>query len=163
MSNQTPPAPPGWNKTIKDLLEEANKSASAVGQPEVDWARDYERRLIPAGTRFPKKGDVYEAAEDLQEVCLTSWAAPFTGGGTGTLKRGERVIVDQDILFPRPIGVYVKPIDYAALEERMVPASDRANEEYGGFYLSLKTADLSRHFQLIHEESTPAQYQEDVS
>jgi hypothetical protein len=163
MSSQTPPAPPGWNKTIKDLFDEASKCASAVGPPEVDWARDYERSLIPAWTRFPKKGDVYEAAEDLQVDYLTSWAAPFTGGGTGTIKSGERVIVDQDILLPRPIAVYVKPIDYAAMEERMVPESDRANKKYAGFYLSLKTADLSRHFRLIHEESTPAEYQEEGS
>jgi hypothetical protein len=162
MSSQTPPAPPGWNKTIDDLLVEARAGKrSSVGSPEADWARDYERSLLPAGTRFPKKGDVYEATEDLQVDYLTSWAAPFTDGGTGTLKSGERVIVDVDIL-PRPLGVYAKPIDYAAVEARMIPESDRANGKYAGFYLSLKTADLSRNFRLVHEESTPAEYQGDA-
>lgn len=58
MNRQTSPAPPGWNKTIQDLFDEAKTTRSTVGPPEVEWARDYERSLIPAGTRFPKKGDV---------------------------------------------------------------------------------------------------------
>jgi hypothetical protein len=159
MNRQTPPAPPGWNKTIQDLSDEAKKAGSPLGSPEVDWARDYERSLIPAGTRFPKKGDVYEATEDMQVSYLTSWSAPFTGGGTGTLKKGERVIMEHDMILPRPVAVYAKPIDYAAAEERMVPASDRANIKYAGFYLCLRTVDLARNFSLVHEESTPAEYQ----
>jgi hypothetical protein len=64
---------------------------------------------------------VYEVTEDLQVNYLTSWAAPFTGGGTGTLKSGERVIVDYDMLLPRPVTVYAKPIDYASGEKRWFP------------------------------------------
>jgi hypothetical protein len=41
----------------------------------------------------------------------------------------------------------------------MVPESDRSNKKYAGFDLVLKTLDLSRDFKLIHEESTPAEYQ----
>ena len=37
-----------------------------MGSPEVEWAIDYERSLIPVGTRFPKKGDVYEPATDVE-------------------------------------------------------------------------------------------------
>jgi hypothetical protein len=161
MNRQTPPAPPGWNKTIQDLSDEAKETGSAVGSPEVEWARDFERSLLPAGTRFPKKGDVYEANENLQVSYLTSWQAPFTGGGTGTLMKGERVIVDHDMFLPRPVAFYAKPIDYATVEERMVPESDRSNTKYNGLYLCLKTADLSRNFRLVHEEPTPAEYQGD--
>ena len=159
MKRQMPSAPPGWNKTIQDLSDEAKKTGSPMGSPEVDWGRDYERSLIPAGTRFPKKGDTYEATEELQVSYLTSWSAPFTGGGVGTLKKGERVIVEHDMILPRPVAVYAKPIDYATAEERMVPESDRANIKYAGFYLCLKTADLARNFRLVHEESTLAEYQ----
>jgi hypothetical protein len=159
MTNQTPPAPPGWNKTISDLVDEVRAgNRGSVGSPEVDWARDYERSLIPAGTRFPKKGDVYEATIDLQVSYLTSWSAPFTGGGTGLLKRGEQVIVENDLL-TRPISAYAKPINYARVEADMIPESDRANNKYAGFYLSLRTIDLGRNFKLVHEEPTPAQYQ----
>jgi hypothetical protein len=55
--------------------------------------------------------------------------------------------------------VYAKPKEYAAMEERMVPESDRKNKQYAGFYLSLKTVDLSRNFILVYEEATPADYQ----
>jgi hypothetical protein len=158
MNSQTPPAPPGWNKTIQDLFDESKIAGSAVGPPEVEWARDYERSLIPAGTRFPKKGDVYEATRDLKVNYLTSWSAPFTGGGSGTLKKGERVIINYEPL-PRPIAANAKAINYTHVEKEMVPESDRSNKKYAGFYLVLKTMDLSRDFKLVHEESTPAEYQ----
>jgi hypothetical protein len=90
MNRQTPPAPPGWNKTIQDLFDESKRTKSAVGPPEVEWARDYERSLIPAGMRFPKKGDVFEATRDVEVSYLTSWSAPFTGGGSGRLKKGVK-------------------------------------------------------------------------
>jgi Zn-dependent protease with chaperone function len=90
MNRQTPPAPPGWNKTIHDLFDEAKKTRSTVASPEVEWARDFERGFIPAGTRFPKLADVYEATRDVEVRYLTSWSAPFTGGGSGTLEKRWR-------------------------------------------------------------------------
>lgn len=88
MSKSIPPAPPGWNKTVADLLAEAKRGErGSVGSPEVDWARDYERSRIPFGSRFPRKGDVYEAIKDFSVDYMTAWAAPYTGGGQGTLKR----------------------------------------------------------------------------
>jgi hypothetical protein len=98
MNRQTPPAPPGWNKTVQDLTDESKKTGSAVGSPEVDWARDYERSLIPAGTRYPKKGDVYEAIQDINVNYMTAWAAPYTGGGKGILHAGDRVLVSNRLL-----------------------------------------------------------------
>jgi hypothetical protein len=148
-----PPPPPGWNKTIDDLFDESKKSGSAVGSPEVEWARDYERGLIPAVTRFPKRGDVYEATGDVEVSYLTSWSAPFTGGGSGRLKKGERVIIDYEPL-PRPIAANAKAINYTQVEQEMVPESDRSNKKYSAFYLVLKTLQLSRAFKLVHEEPT---------
>lgn len=109
-----------------------------MGAPEVEWARDYERSLIPAGTRFPKKGDVFEATRDVEVRYLTSWSAPSTGGGSGTLKKGERVIINFEPL-PRPIAANATAINYSHVEEGMVPESDRSNKKYAGFYLALKT------------------------
>jgi hypothetical protein len=158
MTRQARPAPPGWNKTIDDLFDESKKNGSTVGPPEVEWARDYERSLIPAGTRFPKRGDVYEATSDVEVSYLTSWSAPFTGGGSGRLKKGERVIIDNEPL-PRPIAANAKAINYTQVEQEMVPESDRSNNKYSGFYFVLKTLQLSRAFRLVHEEPTPAEYQ----
>jgi hypothetical protein len=153
------PAPPGWNKTIQDLLDESKRNSSVVGPPEIDWARDYERSLIPVGTRFPKKGDVYEAAHEVEVSYRTTWAAPFTGGGSGSLRKGDRVVIDHEPQ-PRPMAVNAKPVDYTRVEEELVPESDRVKSKYAGFYLVLKTLELSRNFRLVHSDATSVDYQQ---
>ena len=154
--NKIPPVPPGWKKTISDLLAEAQRGErSSVGSPEVDWARNFERNQVPSGVRFPRRGDVYEAKTDIRVHYLTAWAAPYTGGGDGMLKQGDRVLIHQEPAYAEPSAVYAKPMDYARVEQGFVPADVRANPNYSGFYLSLKTVDLHNHFNLVLEnEST---------
>jgi hypothetical protein len=144
------PPPPGWNKTISDLLDEMNAGVSKGFGPEWEWARDYERSLLPADIRFPRKGDTYEALHDIEVQYLTTWDAPYTGGGKAVLKQGDRINVDEEPI-DRPISVPVVAINYSELGERIVPSSDRNNEKYSGFYLSVKTIDLNKHFKLIGE------------
>ncbi len=149
-----PPMPPNWNKTISDLMDEFRKGKSiGIGSPEIDWAREYERRLLPKDIRFPKQGDIYEAIEDMKVSYLTAWAAPFTGGGEGELKKGEKIIVKHLPGEEQPIGVYAEAVDYKVLEERMVPIADRKEPKYGGFYFSFKTLVLNQKFKLISEAS----------
>jgi hypothetical protein len=151
--DQIHPRPAGWNRTISDLMAEMKEGKRAsVGQPEIDWARDYERSLIPQGMRFPRKGDLYEALEDMKVDFLTAWSAPFTGGGTGLLRKGERVYLDSEPSDPKSIGSYAVAIDYEALEERIVPASDRTAERYNGFYFYFKTVDLNQKFRLVETD-----------
>lgn len=148
-----PASPAGWNKTLSDLMDEVKRGQRLfVGSPEADWAREYEREQIPIGMRFPRKGDIYEALQDMTVHYMTAWAAPVTGGRDGVLKQGERVLVDQPATDPKPIGTYAKAVDYAALEERMVPASDRNAPRYGGFYFYFKTVELNQKFRLVHED-----------
>jgi hypothetical protein len=146
--SKIPPAPPGWNKTLSDLIAES-KPGQHIGPPETEWARDYERSLLPPDVRFPRKGDIYEALEDMEIKYLTRWAAPFTGGGKAILKNGERIKVTNDPVELRPIGVYLEALDYPTLEERMVPSAERNSEKYRGFYFAVKTLDLNRRFRLI--------------
>ena len=62
-----PPAPEGWNKTLADLMDEVTTGKrKSLGSPEIDWARDYERSLLPVGTRFPQRGDLYEVTEAVE-------------------------------------------------------------------------------------------------
>lgn len=153
MANSIPPAPPGWNKTIEDLLAEAQRGErKTVGSPEIDWARQYMRSLIPEGMRFPRKGDTYVAVRDLEVRYMTNWAKPFTGGGKGTLKSGEQVRITQEMLDPRPIGFYAQAVNYADVERQLVPSDERADPSYSGFSLSLKTSELDGNFKLIHED-----------
>jgi hypothetical protein len=150
--NDAPPRPQGWNLTIADLMAEMNAGKrKSIGSPEAEWARDYERSLIPADTRFPKQGDVYEALHDTPVHFMTAWNAPFTGGGESVLKAGDKVLVDQMPHEPKPISFYAVALDYSAVETRVVPESDRTNPKYAGFYFSLKTVDLNRDFKLDQE------------
>jgi len=150
--NDVPPRPHGWNLTIADLMAEMNAGKrKSLGSPEAEWARDYERSLIPADTRFPKQGDVYEAQHDTPVHFMTAWNAPFTGGGESVLKTGDRVLIDQIPSDPKPISVYAVALDYGPMEIRVVPEADRTNPKYGGFYFSLKTVDLNRDFKLVQE------------
>ena len=145
-----PPAPPGWNLTISDLSNEVKAGKrNFIGQPEIEWARNYERGLIPIGTRYPRKGDVYEALSDMNVHYMTAWAAPFTGGGEGSLKMGEQVFLDHEPLESNPIGFYAVAVDYDAIERRMVPSIERSNEKYGGFYFAFKTVDIGSKLRLV--------------
>ena len=149
-----PPAPSGWNKTITDLIAEMNNGTrKSVGSPEVDWARDYERNMLPKEIRFPQQGDVFEAIEDMKIEYMTAWAAPFTGGGDGWLKKGDRVIIKSKPMHPQPISVYADAVDCAALEQRIVPSVERNAPKYSGFYFSIETLDLNRKFRLVSEKN----------
>lgn len=147
---ERPPRPDGWNFTYADLMAEMKAGKrNSVGQPEMDWARDYERSLIPAAMRFPQKGDVYEVLQDMEVEFMTAWAAPFTGGGKGMLMQGERVLVHIEPAEAKPIGAYAKAVKYKAVEERMVPASERNSRKYGGFYFYFSTVELNTKFLLV--------------
>lgn len=145
-----PPRPAEWNLTIDDLMAEmkAGKRPSA-GWPETEWAREYERSLLPEGVRFPRQGDVYEALCDLTVSYLTAWAAPYTGGGEAQLLKGERVWIESAPNDRQAIGSYALPVDYDKLEARMVPEGERKSAKYGGFYFYFSTRDLNEKFRLV--------------
>jgi hypothetical protein len=82
---------------------------------------------------------------------MTSWAAPFTGGGDGSLVGGDRVVIDTEPHDPRAISIYAVAVDYDTVERRIVPESERSDPRYSGFYFSLKTVDLNRRFKLVQE------------
>lgn len=145
-----PERPSDWKLTLDDLFAEmkAGKRKS-VGNPEAEWARQYEQSLIPEGTRFPCRGDLYESKCDQHIEYMTAWAAPFTGGGSAVLLKGERIWLENDPRDDKPLGTYALPVEYDKLEMRMVPQNERDNPKYGGFYFYLKTIDLKENFALI--------------
>lgn len=142
--------PPGWNLTISNLMSEmkAGKRKS-INKQELDWAREYERSLIPDNARFPQKGDIYESLIDQTVSYLTHWAAPFTGGGEATLLQGERVRIHSDPGDDKPIGAYALPVEYKKLEKRMVPIEAREISKYGGFSFYFTTMELNERFRLV--------------
>lgn len=141
--------PHGWTKTISDLYAESKASGCAVGPPETGWARAYERSLLRPWARFPVNGDIYEARQETPISFLTHWQAPFTGGGEGVLPQRTRVRVTVFDWIREPISVYATPVDAPQIENLLVSEADRTNPKYGGFSLSISTADLNRLFHLI--------------
>lgn len=145
--------PADWNLTVEDLFAEMNAGKrKSLGQPEIEWAREYEKSLIPKGTRFPKKGDVYESNTDQTIHYMAAWSAPFTGGGKATLLKGERIWIDKDPSEERSIGSYALPIEYDKLEKRMVSLEDREEPKYNGFYFYFNTVALNSDFTLVQTE-----------
>ncbi|MDQ1315982.1 MAG: hypothetical protein QG662_2091 [Pseudomonadota bacterium] len=145
-----PPRPAEWNLTIDNLMDEMKAGRrGSVGWPEMEWAREYERSLLPEGVGFPRQGDLYEALCDQTVSYLTAWAAPYTGGGEALLLRGERVWIESAPADERAIGTYALPVEYDKLERRMVPEGERKNAKYGGFYFYLSTRDLNDKFRLV--------------
>ena len=145
-----PPRPSDWCKTLDDLTREMDEGKrKSIGQPEIGWARDYMRSLIPPEARFPQKGDVYREIKDLEVTYMTSWTTSFTGGGKATIKEGERFWVNSDPVDDEPTGTYALAVDYDELEERIVDASERSNPKYAGFYFHFDTVDLNRDFELF--------------
>lgn len=89
--------PADWDLTLDDLFAEMEAGKrDSIGSPEGDWAKEYERSLIPEGTRFPVKGDLYESNEDQIISYMTAWSAPFTGEGEAKLLKGERIWIKED-------------------------------------------------------------------
>ena len=145
-----PERPADWKFTMSDLMQQMKGGKiSSIRQPELGWARDYERSLIPAGVRFPVKGDVYESLREQPISYMTAWMSPYTGSGEAVLMQGERVWINSAPRDEMPIGANAIPMDYKRLEERMVPADIRQAGKYGGFYFFLNTTDLNKNFKLV--------------
>lgn len=149
-TKKTVSCPENWNKTISDLMQEMKDGKRhEVGQPEIDWAREYERSLIPENYRYPKEGDLYESKFDQEIEFLTSWSVPFTGGGNTTLFKGEKIWINSGPNEEKPIGSYALPVEYLELEKRIVSEKDRNKPNYGNFYFHFDTIILNDNFNLI--------------
>lgn len=145
-----PPRPADWALTLDDLMAEAKAGKRRrIGQPELQWARDYERSLLPAGIRWPRVGDVFAARADMEVEYITAWAGPFSGGGKGLLRAGERLRVTSVGEGEPPLGAFLQAEDYAVLEARMVPATTRQAGKYGGFHFWFTTRELVARFDRV--------------
>jgi hypothetical protein len=142
--------PKNWKLTIADLMKEMEEGIrSSLGSPEIEWAREYEQSLIPPNYRFPRKGDLYEAKECFEINYMTAWQAPYTGSGTSKIEKGEQIWIDSEPGNPKPISTYALPVNYAELESRMVPATERDDPKFGGFYFHITTTTLNEKFNLV--------------
>lgn len=154
--------PKEWNKTSSDLFNELkNGERKEITAQEINWAAEYERQQIPIKYRFPKKGDLYESKIDQEVDYLTHWLAPYTGGGTTKLHKGEKIWIEFDYKKHRqyrPISAYALPVNYYEIEKRVVPSSERNAGKYDGFCFSISTNSLNEDFILIEENFSKEKY-----
>ncbi len=120
---------------------------SSIGWPETGWALDYERSLLPPGTRFPQKGDVYAATRPYPTSLLISWRSPVTTDAPCTLPAGCRISIQSECT-DRPIVVYAVPLDYDQIEKAALSRWIRWRPGYAGYYLAVSTRDLNSCFVL---------------
>jgi len=94
-----------------------------------------------------ERGQRYRAKFDVSVTCMTSWAAPFTGGYERVLPKGETIVITHDPP-PGATAVYADPENYRRLHSNMVPLKDRLQFwVYRGYYLCVRIAQLNDAFE----------------
>ncbi len=151
--------PKGWNLTVNGLMNQlVSGKRKQIGDPELSWARASERSLIPTNYRFPSKGDLYKSKVNQTIDYLTAWSVPYTGGGTTTLYKDEKIWIDSEVSDDKPISTYALPVNYKELEERIVPLSERTALKYNGYYFHISTKAINENFDLIQTDFEKEKY-----
>ena len=146
------PRPEDWKKTVADLFEEMRqgKRLGATAE-EGDWARDYEKSLLPADAIFPKEGQVWEAVSECEVDFEVFFCAPGGGpAGTFRLAGGERVRIGS-LTNTEGLFVHFVPLRYEQLQDVIVAPQVRANPRYSDYALGAKTGYFNAHFRLVED------------
>jgi hypothetical protein len=134
-------------RTIEELFADC-KAGVRRSIPRRDMLRAWqlERALLPASTRFPREGEVWEAIDDV-EVRYTVFAdtAPHGADGRAVLRKGERVICRS--ASPPQLLSGFEPVGHAEFHERIVAQGSFAHT--GTYHLSIWTAQLNADFRPI--------------
>jgi hypothetical protein len=92
---------------------------------------------------LPRKGWRFRAREALPVSALTTWRAPFTGGGKSiALPAGEEFEIAHDVPDTATAAACM-PLRYDDLHSSFVTEQDRHSAKYGGYYLVIKLSDIS--------------------
>lgn len=146
--------PTDWKKTTTDLYNELHSGKrSFIPQNELEWAEDYQRSLIPSNYKFPKKGYVYEAIEDIDVEIEIWYNAPGSGSDDGKLFKGEKIWIYYDT--QKEIEPCAHPIEYKKLEERLVSKDMKELSFYAGYSIRIRTTTLNEKFKLIKKNYKP--------
>ena len=96
-----------------------------------------------------KTGQKYIAKEDIEMTCMTTWAAPFTGGYKRVLPAGEEFIIANDPPI-QATAVYANPVNYRKLHKKFVQWTDRIRILfYTGYYLSIEIKKIKESCSLV--------------
>src|SRR4051794_3304452 len=107
-------------KTIDEMMAEMTAGRrSSMNEKEIRYGRLLGIALLPRGLRYPQKGEIWEAIEDVKIGYMTAHHAAFTGGGDAILPRGEQVVCVSETEMPC-VGAYFDPVRYDALHDQIV-------------------------------------------
>ena len=142
--------PKGWNKTVADLFEEMRQGKRLIATDEEgEWAKEYEKSLLPASAVFPEEGQVWHAVDDCDVEFEVFFTAPGGGpSGATRISRGERVRIGSQTNSDA-LSVHFLPLRYEELELAIVAQHIRANPRYADYALYSKTGYFNEHFRLV--------------
>ncbi len=145
-ARQRPPRPEDWMLTLDDLFSELMAGRRAmIGSPEREWAIDYELSLLPASVRFPHQGDVYRPRDKITLSASFPGNAPASGTEVSVDLSPEDQLRVFDPLSECELGAHLRPVDYAALRQRFIPAQ---SDDY---FFYIKTTLLNESFWLVED------------
>ncbi len=107
------------------------------------------------GNVIPMDAAVYETVQAIEISYVTSHFAPYTGGGTCTIPKGEQLIV-RNAKAQINTAYYCEPLNYEGLEKTIVDQEERDEPTYAGYMLSVPYNVLLSNCKLI--ERRPIHY-----
>ncbi len=93
-------------------------------------------------------GDRFIVKEDTKTTGLTSWGAPYTGSFECVIPAGTVLVARYDQVHGAT-GFGCVPEKYEELEKLLVPAKDRYELKYGGYYFVFLNQDIGPKLELI--------------
>ena len=97
----------------------------------------------------PKKGERYVVRREFPASILTTWFAPFTGGGKKTIPIGLEFVIENE---PNAgaVAATALPDPYESWERELVDPSEREAEKYSGYYLVIRFDALYANCECIN-------------
>ncbi len=84
-----------------------------------------------------QEGQRFRTCTDIETLYLTSYRAPFTGGGKALIPAGFEFEVMHDQVDGAP-GVNCRALDYERYEELLVSKQERADSKYAGYHIVMR-------------------------
>ncbi len=93
-------------------------------------------------------GDRFITLQDIKTTGATAWAAPCTGSFECVIPEGTILVAKYDQV-KGATGFSCVPENYKEFERIFVPASDRYELKYGGYYFSFLNAEIGSKLKLL--------------
>lgn len=93
-------------------------------------------------------GDRFITKQEIKTNGLTSWGAPCTGSFECVIPAGTILVARYDQV-PGATGFGCVPEKYEEMEKLLVPAKDRFELKYGGYYFVFLNQDIGTKLELI--------------